>query len=391
MPPDHELDGSDAGGQFVRSSLTLAVSRNESIRIESVRGDRPTPGLRHQHLAVLETMAELCDADVSGGELGSETVEFDPGLESTDGATDWQSHGLGSLPGGEYAVDINTAGSVTLLFDAVLPLATILESRLTVTATGGTDVKWSPPLEYLRRVKLPFLRRHGFEVACEVERRGFYPDGGGRVTLHVDPSSVESIDSTERGELEGVRLYSTESESLADRDVAHRQAEGALERLGMGATDSAGNGGVDGPELELLERREEPVASPSPGSAIVLRLDHTRGVAGFSALGERGKPAERVGEDAADELLRFLERGAESNEPAPPIERHLADQLVVFLALAGGRLRVPSVSDHVASSSELLAEFGVSVDVERSSVSHDGADSSDTAPAVLSVDSPLEG
>ncbi|APX96945.1 RNA 3'-terminal phosphate cyclase [Natronorubrum daqingense] len=391
MSPDHELDGSDAGGQFVRSALTLATLRNESIRIESVRGDRPTPGLRHQHLAVLETMAQLCDADISGGELGSETVEFDPGLESTDGATDWQSRGPGSLPGGEYAVDIDTAGSVTLLFDAMLPLAAILESRLTVTATGGTDVKWSPPLEYFRRVKLPFLRRHGLSASCEVERRGFYPDGGGRVTLHVDPSSVEPIDSTERGELEGVRLYSTESESLADRDVAYRQAEGALERLGIGKADSVGNGGPDGRALELLERREEVVDSPSPGSAIVLRLDHTHGVAGFAALGERGKPAERVGEDAADELLRFLERGAESDEPAPPIDRHLADQLLVFLALAGGRLRVPSVTDHVASSRELLAEFGAAVDVERSSVSDDGAGTSDTASALLSVDSPLEG
>ncbi|WP_339102359.1 RNA 3'-terminal phosphate cyclase [Haloterrigena salinisoli] len=396
-----DLDGANAGGQFVRTALTLSVLENEPVRIENVRGNRSTPGLRHQHLAVLETMAAVCDADVSGAELGAETVEFEPDLESTADASGWSDGGRGRLAGGSYEVDIGTAGSATLLFDALLPLATILESQLSVTVTGGTDVAWSPPLDYARRVKLPLLRRIGLTAAVEVDRRGFYPDGGGRATLHLAPSTLEPIDLAARGPLEGVRLYSTESASLTDRDVAYRQAEGALERLSLGETD-----------LEVVDRCERTVESPSPGSAIVLRVDHGSGIAGFTALGERGKPAERVGEDAADAANRFLERDAGSG-PAPPVDRHMADQLLVFLALAGGRVRIPAVTDHVATSRELLAAFGADIALEvegvndgdaRSGVDASGGDgrgsaSSDRtngtgerttdAPAVVTVDAPV--
>ncbi|OAQ52380.1 ribosomal subunit interface protein [Natrinema mahii] len=344
-----ELDGANAGGQFLRTALALSVLENEPVRLENVRGDRPTPGLRHQHLAVLETMAEICDADVSGAELGAETIVFDPGLE-----------GDGGLAGGEYAVDIGTAGSATLLCNAVLPLATVLESPLSVTVTGGTDVAWSPPLDYLRRVKLPFLRRGGLAAACEGERRGFYPEGGGEVTLRLEPSALEPIEIVERGALEALQLHSTESKSLADRDVAHRQAEGALERL-------------DSDAPELATRRETAADSPSPGSALVIRIDHGTGIAGVSALGERGKPAERVGEDAANAANRFLAGAA-------PVDRHMADQLLVFLALAGGRLRIPAVTDHVETRCELLEAFGAEIDRE-----------GDGETAVVTVASPLTG
>ncbi|WP_226480426.1 RNA 3'-terminal phosphate cyclase [Natrinema amylolyticum] len=350
-----ELDGSSAGGQFLRTALALSVLENESVRLENVRGDRSTPGLRHQHLAVLETMAELCDADVSGAELGAETVEFEPGLESADGPE------RGTLEGGAYAVDIGTAGSATLLCNALLPLATVLESPLSVTVTGGTDVAWSPPLDYLRHVKFPLLRRFGIEATCEVDRRGFYPDGGGELTLRLEPSRLERIEIVERGPLEGLRLYSTESESLADRDVAYRQAEGALERLDRE------------PSLELAERREITADSPSPGSALVLRIDHGTGIAGFSALGERGTPAERVGEDAADAANRFLEGAA-------PVDRHMADQLLVFLALAGGRIRVPTVTEHVETRCELLEDFGAKIELE-----------ADGETTIVSIPSPLRG
>jgi len=350
MTPARELDGAHAGGQFVRTALTLSVLQNEAVRITNVRGNRSTPGLRHQHLAVLETLAELCEAEVSGAELGAETVEFDPGLERTADASDWAGPGRGRLEGGEYAVDIGTAGSTTLLFDSLLPLASVLESQLSVTVTGGTDVKWSPPLEYVRRVKLPLLQRFGLTASCEVDRRGFYPDGGGRMTLHVAPANLERIDLVERGSLEGVRLYATESESLADRDVAFRQAEGAFERLALADHN-----------LAVTERVEETVASPSPGSALVIRVDHGTAVAGFSALGERGKPAERVGEDAADAANRFLEQ---TGNGAAPVDRHMGDQLLVYLALEGGRLRVPAVTDHVVASCELLEAFGAKVHLE---------------------------
>ncbi len=331
-----ELDGAAAGGQFVRTALALSALEDEPVRLENVRGGRSTPGLRPQHLAALETMAEVCAADVAGDEVGAETVEFDP-----DG-----------ISGGRYAVDIGTAGSTTLLFDTLLPLATRLESRLAVTVSGGTDVKWSPPLDYFRYVKLPLLRRYGLDAAVDLERRGFYPSGGGRATLSIAPSSLEPIHLDSRGDVRGVRVYSTEAAALADSDVATRQAAGALERL-----QPADRG------LEVRERVETTAASDCPGSAVVIRLDCAEderrrpALVGFSALGERGTPAERVGEDAAAAAIRFLEREA-------AVDRHMADQLLVFLALAGGRVQIPSVTDHVETSLELLESFGLGVDLE---------------------------
>ncbi|APW97646.1 RNA 3'-terminal-phosphate cyclase [Halobiforma lacisalsi AJ5] len=360
MTPTYELDGSDAGGQFVRTALALSVLENEPIRIENVRGNRSTPGLRHQHLAVAETMVELCDADATGVELGSETVEFDPALETRSRHP--------RLEGGRYAVDIGTAGSVTLLFDAVLPLAAVLESPLRLTVTGGTDVKWSPPLDYVRHVKLPLLRQFGLVAACELERRGFYPTGGGRATLHLAPSTIEPIDLRSRGEADGLRLYSTEAAALSEQDVAFRQAEGALERLDDG--------------LEARERCETTAESACPGSAIVLRLEYeagpggATGLAGFTALGERGTPAERVGEDAANAANRFLAGTA-------PVDRHMADQLLVFLALAGGRVRVPEETDHVATSRALLEAVDVPTTLERAADGEEPVVSVDSSAALL--------
>ncbi|WP_276254663.1 RNA 3'-terminal phosphate cyclase [Halomontanus rarus] len=338
-----ELDGSDAGGQFLRTALALSAVRGEAVRLENVRGARSNPGLRSQHLAVLEALTEICDADVSGAELGAETVEFDPEAEA--GA------GVDTITGGQYTVEIDTAGSVTLLFDALLPLATRLESPLSVTATGGTDVAWSPPIDYHRYVKLPLLRRFGLEAVVELERRGFYPAGGGRATLRLSPSALKPIrlDVQERTDPDHVHVYSTEAAALADNDVASRQAAGALERLSRSLEDH---------DLTVRERVETTAESACPGSAIVIRIDGSNTVAGFAALGEPGKRAERVGEEAADAAKRFLASDA-------PVDRHMADQLLVFLALAGGHIRVPTVTDHVDSSLDLLASMGMEVAIDR--------------------------
>lgn len=332
-----ELDGSDAGGQFLRTALALSAVRGEAVRLENVRGARSNPGLRPQHLAVLETLTEICDADVSGAELGAETVEFDPGTDT--------------VTGGQYAVEIDTAGSITLLFDALLPLATRLESSLSVTATGGTDVAWSPPIDYHRYVKLPLLRRFGLEAVVELERRGFYPAGGGRATIRLSPSALTPIrlDVQERTDPDHVHVYSTEAATLADSDVASRQAGGALEHLSRSLEDH---------DLAVRDRVETTAESACPGSAIVIRIDGSNTIAGFAALGEPGKRAERVGEEAADAANRFLASDA-------PVDRHMADQLLVFLALAGGRMRVPTVTEHVDSSLDLLASMGDELTVDR--------------------------
>ncbi|ELZ24854.1 RNA 3'-terminal-phosphate cyclase [Halosimplex carlsbadense 2-9-1] len=349
-----EVDGSDGGGQLLRSALTLSVLDGEPVEIDHVRGDRSEPGLGAQHLAAVETAAAVADAEVEGAERGSETVSFEPG----------------SVAGGRYEVDIGTAGSLTLLFDTLLPLATAIDGPVSVTATGGTDVSWSPPLAYYRAVKLPLLRQFGLAAAVELDRTGFYPAGGGRATLHLWPSTLSPIDLDEPLEPTAARVYSKAATELADSEVAERQADAATDALrGLG--------------IETVEHRTAYATSTSPGSALVVRLDGAptatdgvptgtddastdgagtgprRPLAGFDAYGAPGKPAEEVGSEVTDRIRRFRRGGA-------AVDAHMADQLLVFLAVVGGRVAVPGISDHVATSRAVLETFDRPVDVDRS-------------------------
>jgi RNA 3'-terminal phosphate cyclase (ATP) len=326
-----EIDGSAGGGQILRTALTLSMLSGESVTVSDVRGDRPDPGLGAQHLTAVEVAAAVSDATVRGAELGSETVEFDPG-EPT---------------GGCYEASVGTAGSLTLVFDTVLPLATRLDEPLSLSATGGTDVKWSPTMGFCRRVKLPLLREHGVAAAIDVHRPGFYPVGGGRATLHLWPSSVSPLTLDGVTHREGTlraRIYSLAADSLADADVADRQADEAereLSKLG----------------LEPVHREVTRAAADSPGSSLVVRLDGDGTLAGFDARGEKGKPAEAVAGDAVADLAAFRETGA-------AVDHHLADQLLVFLALSGGRVVAPRVTAHVETNLAVCEAFGYDLSVE---------------------------
>ena len=322
-----DIDGSMGGGQILRTALSLATITGEPIRITDIRGGRSTPGLRPQHLTAVRLLTDISGATVSDVEVESTELEFEPGEPS----------------GGTYEVTIGTAGSLTLLFDAVLPVSTVVDRPLRVTAQGGTDVKWSPPFEFFRSVKLPLLRSLGLQAAVDLDRWGFYPAGGGSATLGIAPSALDPIDLADRGALRGARVYSKCSLSLADRDVADRQSAAVTEQLRAA-------------DVSVIERVLSNAVSDSPGSAVVIRLDATDAVAGFDSLGERGKPAEDVGEEAAGKALQFIDGpGA--------VDRYLGDQLVVFLALAGGTVTVPSVTDHIANSLDLVEAFDLAVDI----------------------------
>lgn len=324
----HDIDGSEGGGQLLRTSLALAVINDTGVRITGIRGNRPEPGLKHQHLTAVNTITAACNGTVNGATLGSEELEFEPGRPAGD----------------HLEVDIGTAGSITLLFDTVFPLAVALSEPLVVTATGGTAVKWSPPLSTYEHAKLPLCRRLGLQAAVERHRTGFYPSGGGRATLSLAPSVVTPLELTTRGELHGVRIYSRESRSLADRNVATRQAGTARARF-------------EAADIEVIEEVVATAETHSAGSALTVVLDYEETHAGFDALGERGKPAEKVAQQVVERALSFHDGDA-------VVDRHLADQLLVFLALAGGRLAVPELTAHVTSSLDLLSEFGLDVSVD---------------------------
>jgi RNA 3'-terminal phosphate cyclase (ATP) len=207
-----------------------------------------------------------------------------------------------------------------------------------LSATGGTDVTWSPTAAYHRFVKLPLLRRWGLDASLAVERTGFYPAGGGRATLSVQPWSPTPATLRTRGELDRVTVHSKASVSLADGAVADRQADRAVEALGTAS-------------LPATVADVEYVETDSPGSALLLCGEYGETLLGVDALGERGTTSETVAEDA---VANFRD----SHEAGAPVDAHAADQVMVVLALAGGRVRIPRVTDHVATNRDLLERFG---------------------------------
>lgn len=323
-----DIDGSTGGGQVLRSALALAVIDDQPVRISGIRANRPTPGLKSQHLAVVETLADISNASVDGAEQGGDTTEFAPGNPT----------------GGHVSTDIGTAGSISLLFDAVLGLAVRLDDPLAVTATGGTEVKWSPPLLSHQRTKLSRCRQFGLHAAIDRHRTGFYPAGGGRATLHLAPASLSRLSLDERGALRGARIYSLESADLADTEVARRQAETARDSLAE-----------HGMNVRATETRS--AVAESTGSALVVELEYDNSRASFDALGERGRPAEEVAGAVVTDALDFHDSSA-------VVDRHLADQLLLFLALAGGDMQISKLTDHVEAHLSLLETFGYGLSVD---------------------------
>lgn len=322
----YEIDGAAGGGQMVRTAVTLSALSGEPIRIENVRGERSTPGMRPQHLAAVEATAALCDATVEGNEPDSETLVFDPG----------------DVRASDVAVDIGTAGSIALVFGTVLPLATAFEEPAEVTVAGGTDVEWAPPLDYLRYVKLPLLSAAGLDADIDVDARGFYPVGGGSTTLTLGPSTLSPLSLTDRGELHRVEIYSTADTELEEADVAERQAVAA-----------AKNAGVDAPIVTQARYAD----ADSAGSALVVVAVYENTRAGFSALGEAGKPSEEVAADAVADFQRFHEgHGA--------VDRHLADQLLLYTALSGGEVYAPELTAHIETNRAVLETFGYGLSIE---------------------------
>lgn len=334
-----ELDGSAGGGQLLRTALSLSAVTGEPFEMDGIRGDRPEPGLKAQHLASVEAVAAACDATVAGDEHGSEELTFEPG----------------PVRGGEHEVDIGTAGSVFLAFDAVLPLVAVLDDNeeLVVHATGGTDVKWAPTTDHYRRVKLPLVRRTGLDARAFVDRRGFYPAGGARATLRLRPpdGDLDPLDLCTPGEIERVVVRSVAAEALSDARVAERGAETAAGEL-AGVTDAP------------VETAAEYVDTASPGAVVGVQPRYRDSRAGFDALGEKGKPMEAV---ATEAVAAFEDSGLPTRTTdggGPAVDIHTADQLAVVLALAGGTVVAPRVTDHIETNRDLMAAFGGALELD---------------------------
>jgi RNA 3'-terminal phosphate cyclase (ATP) len=326
----------EGGGQIVRTSLALAALTGTDVRVSKIRDKRPNPGLQPQHVTAVRALSAVCNAETQGLLAGSRELTFRP-----------HSH----VPG-RFSFDVGTAGSIPLILQALMPSAAYAPDRVDFDLTGGTDVRWSPTIDYVRLVVLPVLQRMGYKATLGVNRRGHYPRGGGRVKMSIEPSHVlKSISLLELGQLSDVEGIS-HCVKLPSH-VAQRQAAAAKLKLV--------SGGIR--DVNITIETYPPDRDPhlAPGSGITLLMKSTSGsIIGADSIGERGKPAERVGEEAANNLLSEFASKA-------PVDRHLGDILIPYMAVAEGQseIFVSEITMHTLTNikiAEIVA--GVKFDIQ---------------------------
>ncbi|MEE9150398.1 MAG: RNA 3'-terminal phosphate cyclase [Thermoplasmata archaeon] len=322
-----EIDGShgEGGGQILRTAISLSSLTKKPVRITNIRANRPNPGLNYQHVVAIKSVAELCNADVKGLNKGSKEVEFHP-------------H---EIRGGKFHFDILTAGSTTLVLQACLLPSLFASEETEFRITGGTDVKWSPPIDYFRFVFAPLLRKMGGEAIIVLGRRGHYPKGGGEIIARVKPlEKLLSLPLEERGDLKTVRGIAHVS-NLSNK-IVDRMKHTALLRL------------VDCEDVKVSEEHYPQGKDPShgAGTGIVLWANYENTVLGGNGLGEKGVPAERVAQDAVEGLL------AEMNSNTT-LDLHAADQFLPYMALAEGEsvFLARELTKHAKTNMWLIEQF----------------------------------
>lgn len=315
------VDGAqgEGGGQILRSALTLSLATGTPFRMVNIRAGRPRPGLMRQHLTAVQAAQAVGDGQVEGAEIGSQDLTFHPGKVRAD----------------DYHLTVGTAGSTTLVLQTILPALALATGKSTVVLEGGTHNPLSPTFEFLERAFLPIFRRMGPRVAVRLERRGFYPAGGGKLVVVIDPvDRLTRIDLCERGAFVAGRA--TAVVSALPAAIAHRELQVLEERLGWS------------PESFVTE--EERYAH-GPGNVVSVELASEQLTEVITGFGRKGVPAEEVAAGVADEVKDYLASDA-------PVGPHLADQLLLPMALAGGgSLRTSHVTPHARSQIALLQNF----------------------------------
>ena len=328
------IDGSylEGGGQIVRTSVGLASLFKIPIKIVNVRANRKPPGLKRQHYTMLKFLEKVTNAKTRGIEIGSREVYFEPK----------------QIKGGEYFVDIKTAGSISLFLQgAILPLL-FADSKVELTIKGGTDVKHSPSMDYFKEVFIPYLRKFA-EIDLEIIRRGFYPRGGGIVKLTINPKiprdllSLEDFLNTIRklkpynlvGNIiyEKVKIIAVSTKDLRKRKVNERMIEAAKKLINL-----------------PIEIESYYVKALSTGAVITIVGKNNISLFGSDSLGEIGKKAEEVGKEAATKFLDVINSKAS-------VDEHLADMLIPYLALVGGKFKTNKFTNHLLTNIWVTEKF----------------------------------
>ena len=344
------IDGSylEGGGQIARTALALSAIAQKPFEILNIRKGRQEPGLKSQHLYCVKALKELCNAVAEGDELGSLSLKFYPG----------------KIVAKNIDIDVETAGSVTLLLQSLLLPSMFASKPITISIKGGTDAKWSMPFDYFNNVLLPQLQRFA-KIEARLLKRGYYPKGNGQVEIKVNPKfklndcsnffdfqknlshNINPYDLVEQYHLIQIKGVSHASKDLQSSNVSERQAGSALNILKKR---------YNAP-INIIPQYQETL---STGSGVTLwaifsknkdDIDENNPIrVGADSLGERGKKSEDVGEEAAHLLIKQIESKA-------PVDRYLADQILPFMALAGGKIKVSEITGHCKTNIFTIGQF----------------------------------
>jgi RNA 3'-terminal phosphate cyclase (ATP) len=312
------VDGSAGGGQILRSALSLSVLTGRPFVIEQIRKQRKRAGLMRQHLTAVNAAAAICGARTQGAELLSTRLEFQPG----------------ALCPGAHRFAIGSAGSTCLVLQTVLPPLMLAGAGSLLTFEGGTHNPMAPSYAFLARVFFPLIMRMGVRLTHTLARAGFYPAGGGAITLQIEPTrALAPLTLHQRGALR--RVYAEAVIANIPHQVARRELAVVQRRLAL-------------PEAALMLRTPE---ADGPGNVLLIGAEHEHVAELVSAYGERGVRAEQVAERACDEMTAYLASPA-------PVGEHLSDQLLIPLALAGaGSFHTRALTDHARTNMRVIEQF----------------------------------
>lgn len=318
------IDGShgEGGGQIIRTSVSISALTRTPVRVVNIRANRPNPGLRAQHLEGIRALSKICNAKVEGLKVGSPEVTFRPG----------------DIDGGRHTVNIGTAGSIPLLIHTVLLPSLWAHKETFLRIYGGTDVKWSPSIEYTHFVQLSMLRLMGTKANLALMNRGYFPKGGGEVEIRIHPVAEDG--------LKPLVLLDQDGEPKIFGSV---HTAGLPDHVGKRIGSTVRKSLVGFKSIKIMNNSWDTL---SPGAGITLVAEFGNTLLGACAVGEKGKRAEIVAKEAVDDIKAEGRSGA-------TVDVHLADQILPFMAVATGpsEFLVRDVSEHTSTNMWLIEKL----------------------------------
>lgn len=329
------IDGAtkSGSGTIVRYAVAFASLLRQELHLTNIRAKRRNPGLQPQHLKSLQACAQMCAAKIEGASLRSGEIVYRPG---------------GDIEGGYYQWDIGTAGSTTMLVMTILPLACFARQETRVRITGGLFQDFAPSAHHMQQVLLPTLRKMGIHAELSIVRPGYYPRGGGIIEARIRPvtNHIQPFKLVERGNIVSIKGVALSSR-LKERRVSERMAEECQRALR-----------AKGYEAQIESVWDE--TSVQEGASLALWAEtNSGGLLGADMAGRRGRSSEEIGRYVARTLMEDIESGA-------TVDRYLADQVILFAALAHGTSEylIPRMTDHVDTNLWLVEQFGASTGIE---------------------------